>query len=190
MMNDRAFILNHRFLINPSIGSVYDLKAKAETRIEPRVMNLLCLLTAHNGKLVGRAIITKKIWDDYGNADEGLTQAVSYLRKVLADDSKKLIETVPKKGYVLHAVISEPVSESVKVNFGKTNKKYLVLIIIVIVLPAVVWLIFKPFHSARSNNPDMIQKVQTSGSSNVKGRSPDLLPDTAKSKSRIADKKK
>jgi DNA-binding winged helix-turn-helix (wHTH) protein len=109
-MTDKPFLLNNRFLINPALGTVKDTQTAQETRLEPRLMSLLCLLAASRNELVSRDLITKEVWDDYGNADEGLTQAISYLRKTLCDTRKELIETVPKKGYVLHGDISTPAS--------------------------------------------------------------------------------
>jgi DNA-binding winged helix-turn-helix (wHTH) protein len=69
-------------------------------------MKLLCLLTSHAGHLLSREDIYQEIWNNYGGAEEGLTQAISILRKALSDKGKKIIETVPKKGYILHAVVT------------------------------------------------------------------------------------
>lgn len=96
-------ILNERFEIRSTRNLVRDRKTSTDHKLEARLMNLLCLLMEKTGQLVTRETITKEIWDDYGNADEGLTQAISYLRRVFSDDQKKMIETVPKKGYILNA---------------------------------------------------------------------------------------
>ena len=63
-------------------------------------MKLLCLLVDNQGKLVTREEIIEKIWNGYGGGDEGLTQAISFLRKALNDTNKQIIETVPKGGYI------------------------------------------------------------------------------------------
>jgi len=59
-------------------------------------MKLLCLLVSKSGSLVSREEIVEKIWNGYGGGDDGLTQAISFLRKILNDTHKMIIETVPK----------------------------------------------------------------------------------------------
>lgn len=71
-------------------------------------MKLLCILAKQHGQLVKREQLVNEIWNDYGGGEAGLNHAVSTLRKLLNDTSKDLIETIPTKGYILHAEISEP----------------------------------------------------------------------------------
>jgi hypothetical protein len=60
-------------------------------------------------------MLISKIWNNYGGAEDGLNQGISILRKALVDTNKQIIETIPKKGYILHA--------SVKYNVEKTDAK-------------------------------------------------------------------
>ena len=69
-------------------------------------MKLLCILAGRQGEVVKREFIIKEIWDDYPGANEGLNQAVSFLRKLLADEHKEFIRTQPKTGYVFNAQVS------------------------------------------------------------------------------------
>jgi DNA-binding winged helix-turn-helix (wHTH) protein len=89
-------------------------------------MDVLCLLADNENKLVTREQLIKEIWNDYGGADEGLNQAVSFLRKFLDDSNKEIIETIPKKGYIFHALIDGdvPMSEQ-KITTSKRNTKYI-----------------------------------------------------------------
>lgn len=70
---------------------------------EPR----LCLLVETPGQTVMRQTLIDKIWNNYAGADEALTQTISVLRKVLMDDQKELLQTVPKKGYVFKGSIAD-----------------------------------------------------------------------------------
>lgn len=106
-----SFYINDRFLVNSALNLVTDEPAQAPTRLEPRQMKLLCLLAVHAGELVSRERIISEIWDDYGGGDEALSQAISFLRKALQDEEKKLIRTVPKSGYLLQASVT-PVSHT------------------------------------------------------------------------------
>lgn len=104
----QPFLINHRFLIDPSRHSVLDLQTQSETRLELRHINLLGQLCRNTGKLVERDFLIKEIWNDYSGADDALTQGISALRKLLADEKKELIKTIPKKGYIFQAEISVP----------------------------------------------------------------------------------
>jgi DNA-binding winged helix-turn-helix (wHTH) protein len=182
-MEEQSFILNNRFIVKPSLGVIRDAQTGQETRIEPRLMSLLCLLAENNRKLVARPVITKQIWDDYGNADEGLTQAISYLRKVLADDDKTLIETVPKKGYVLHAKVAydEP-DGSLKYVHGARRGKFILIAAAVFVLVVAVFFILKSRREQKQFNPDIIQPGQNThaGDTTRENANPDKAPDTVK----------
>src|SRR5690348_12789412 len=111
-MNTAPFVLNTRFKVEPNLNLINDMEQGKVFRMEPRLMKLLCFLVQNNQKLVTRETITKEIWDNYGNTDESLTQAISYLRKVLSDQEKKMIETISKKGYVFRAAVTGLMQES------------------------------------------------------------------------------
>jgi len=100
------FLVNNRYLVTPGKNVLTDKTTNDESRLEQRLLEVLYILAATPGELVSRDKIIREVWNDYGGADEGLTQAVSFLRKVLNDTDKKIIETIPKKGYILNAVIS------------------------------------------------------------------------------------
>ena len=93
--------INESFTVIPQSNLINELK------LEPRLMKLLCLLTDTPGKLITRDEIVDKIWNGYGGGDEGLTQAISFLRKILNDTGKTIIETVPKSGYIFHGTIEK-----------------------------------------------------------------------------------
>jgi DNA-binding winged helix-turn-helix (wHTH) protein len=178
-MNDESFMLNGRFTINPVTGLVNDTLLAKETRIEPRLMSLLALLVTNRETLVSRELITKEIWNDYGNAEEGLTQAISYLRKVLADDKKELIETVPKKGYILHAAFSRvPAVKQTSMPKQVIKPIYIWIVGIALVLIITAWFILTPKPPANSDVKDAIQNHVSPDTGN-KVHNPDMLPDSA-----------
>jgi DNA-binding winged helix-turn-helix (wHTH) protein len=128
-------------------------------------MKLLCLLVQNKEELVTRETITKEIWDNYGNPDESLTQAISYLRKVLSDQQKKLIETVPKKGYVFRAIVSEFVpkntiiSESNDLPKQKSGTYNVGIFLLVTAVSAIVFFLFRSNKNQNTGNPD-VKRVQ------------------------------
>jgi DNA-binding winged helix-turn-helix (wHTH) protein len=95
-------LINDRFEVDRLRGEVTDRQTGMLNRIEPRLIKLLCLLAEHREKPVSRKMIVKEIWDNYPGGDEGLNQAISVLRKLLSDNEKRIIETLPKIGYCFH----------------------------------------------------------------------------------------
>ncbi|WP_128544525.1 winged helix-turn-helix domain-containing protein [Larkinella soli] len=103
---NQPFLINHRFLVDPSRHCIRDLETQSETRLELRHLKLLIQLCLNKGKLVERIFLIKEVWNNYSSADEALTQGISVLRKILVDKNKELIKTIPKQGYILQAEIS------------------------------------------------------------------------------------
>ncbi len=95
-------LINDRFEVDQLRGEVTDRQTGTLNRVEPRLIKLLCLLTEHREKPVSRKMIVKEIWNNYPGGDEGLKQAISVLRKLLDDNEKRIIETLPKIGYCFH----------------------------------------------------------------------------------------
>ncbi|TPD72263.1 winged helix-turn-helix domain-containing protein [Flavobacterium microcysteis] len=131
-MKQQEFIINGRFLVTPSINAITNLQTQKGIRLEARLMQLLCLLAEQGGEVVTREYIIKEIWNDYGGGDEGLSQAIFHLRKALDDTNKEIIETISKKGYVLHAVSTDAKSNTVAVSKPKSKKLIPILLAIAV----------------------------------------------------------
>ena len=87
-------------LLHPEIG---------ERHLEPRLMKLLCYLAANQGEVLSRDELVAELWPHVIVNENSLTRAVSELRKHLLTETTQpgnLIQTVPKRGYLL----SQPVT--------------------------------------------------------------------------------
>jgi len=109
-MESPAYIIRNRFLIYPELHLVRDNLSGTDTKLEPRLMQVLDLLVKDAGSLVSRELLISEVWDNYGGAGEALNHAIALLRKTLKDTEKDIIRTVPKKGYTLGAGVSYPAS--------------------------------------------------------------------------------
>ena len=76
---------------------------EGETGIEPKIMQVLCVLASEPGRVFSRAELIDKVWGTEHGADESLTRAISLLRKALGDTRSEpaTIETIAKRGYRL-----------------------------------------------------------------------------------------
>ena len=71
-------------------------------RLEPKVMDVLCLLAQSKERVVLREDLINQVWSVESGADESLTRAISLLRKTLKQcGNTSTIETIPKRGYRL-----------------------------------------------------------------------------------------
>lgn len=147
-MMDNQFVINKRFRVNEAVNTVTDLETGTETRLEPRLMKLIMLLTAHKGQVVTRQQIITDIWDDYGNADEGLSQAISFLRKIFADTDKQMIRTIPKKGYILEATVSSATQPPIPGSTSQKPRKLYLVPVITLIAAAIICACFFIFRSA------------------------------------------
>jgi DNA-binding winged helix-turn-helix (wHTH) protein len=117
-----GFYIADRFLVQPSLNTLTDSQTGEINRLEPRLVQLLCILCAKPGTTILRETLVEQVWQDYAGGDEGVTQAISALRKVLQDEQKQLIRTIPKKGYVYTGSIREQADPKVSVSVpSKTN---------------------------------------------------------------------
>lgn len=76
----------------------------AEVHLEPRVMDVLCVLAARAGEVMSRESLIERVWAVQYGGDESLTRAISILRKALGAGA---IETIAKRGYRLAVPVEE-----------------------------------------------------------------------------------
>lgn len=97
-------------------------------KLEPKIMQVLCLLVKCQGEVLSRSEIASRLWPDSVVGLEVVTRAIFELRKVLNDDSKnpKYIETIAKKGYVFIASIEQ---EQSKLSLFKAKNKQILLVV-------------------------------------------------------------
>jgi DNA-binding winged helix-turn-helix (wHTH) protein/TolB-like protein len=90
-----------KFRVDPEARTVST--ASGEIHLEPKVMAVLVLLAEHANEVVAREEFIAAVWPREFSGDEGLTRAISQLRKVFgkASDGPVAIETIPRTGYRL-----------------------------------------------------------------------------------------
>ncbi|MGW8248696.1 MAG: winged helix-turn-helix domain-containing tetratricopeptide repeat protein [Acidiferrobacterales bacterium] len=94
-----------QWYVDPSTGRIRS--GDQETRVEPRVMALLCYLADRPGQVIAREELEGEVWTGMVVGYDALTSAIIKLRKAFDDDSRKprIIETVSKRGYRLIAPV-------------------------------------------------------------------------------------
>jgi DNA-binding winged helix-turn-helix (wHTH) protein len=175
-----TIVINNRFKVDFDLNTIHDLELNTTGKTEPRLIKLLQLLVQSSGKMVSREYLIKEVWNDYGNADEALTQGISYLRKMLKDERKELIETVPKKGYVLHAKTMRTETEQSDAAHpvpASVRRPFPVFSILVAVFSFVAFLF--AYNVFKTKSPDVIDNAaRDPGSQDTVQRGADVVPDS------------
>jgi len=74
--------------------------------------DLLAYLAQRHGELVSKAELIENLWPDTFVTDDSLVQCISDIRRALNDTDHKVVQTSPKKGYKLHAIVVPHVSSN------------------------------------------------------------------------------
>lgn len=103
---DKGFQLGVCY-IEPAESKI--ISSRGPEHVEPRVMDVLMVLVGNAGQTVSREDLIDRVWNTTFVSDEVLSRCISLLRKHLGDDPRepRYIETIPKKGYRLIAVVSD-----------------------------------------------------------------------------------
>jgi transcriptional activator of cad operon len=90
-----------QWVASVSTGELHD--GTRSVRVEPKVMDLLCLLARANGAVVTHDVLLRELWPRMVVTDDTIARTVSRLRKALGDSTRapRYIGTVPKRGYRL-----------------------------------------------------------------------------------------
>ncbi|HEY1751476.1 MAG TPA: winged helix-turn-helix domain-containing protein [Caulobacteraceae bacterium] len=91
--------------VDPARGALI-AEDGAETRLEPKQMDLLVMFAGAGGRVLSKDEIVAAVWDGRAIGDDTLAAAVSRLRRALGETPEhRFIETAPKRGY--RAVVAD-----------------------------------------------------------------------------------
>lgn len=100
-LGERPFELGD-WRVEPARGVIARLADGGETRLEPRLMDLLLLFAGSDGRVLSKDEIVGGVWAGRAIGDDTLAAAMSRLRRALGDaPERRYIETLPKRGYRL-----------------------------------------------------------------------------------------
>lgn len=71
-------------------------------RLRPKTHAVLELFLQSPNTLLDKKHIIDKVWGNTVVTEDSLTQCIGELRRALADDSRSIIETVPRRGFIFH----------------------------------------------------------------------------------------
>lgn len=130
--------------------------------LQPKVLELLIILCAANGKTLSKQELIETLWTDTIVGPDSLANTMTRLRKILKDDAKnpQFIKTVQRKGYLwIPSVLNlKVVNQSISI-------KKIYLLAGVLIMGALLFVMFQPKPKPKPFPfPDLsIQKLAEGG---------------------------
>src|SRR5262245_46637965 len=81
--------------------------ADNEIALRPKSFEVLRYFVENAGRLVSKDEILTAVWPNVTVTEEALTQCVSDIRRALGDHEHRTIKTVPRRGYLFAAAVSQ-----------------------------------------------------------------------------------
>ena len=94
-----------KFTLDVGKGCV--LKGQEEIKLRPKVFEALQYFVQNSGRLIGKQELIQAIWPDSFVTDDSLVQCTVELRRALDDREQQLLKTVPRRGYVFTAEVTQ-----------------------------------------------------------------------------------
>ncbi len=125
-----------------------------EIPLRPKSYQVLFHLVTHHGRLVGRQELLDAVWGKSAITDDSLTQCLVEIRRALGDEARKMVRTVPRRGYLFDVpVVPEPRREPpatggragrddavTRTSARRPSLRVLAVTALVLLAPALAWL--------------------------------------------------
>ncbi len=86
-----------------------------EVQLRAKSFALLRLMVENAGQLLSRAKIMAAIWPNIHVTDDNITQCIHDIRDALGRESRTLLRTVPRRGYIFNATVARQEPNCVQV---------------------------------------------------------------------------
>lgn len=87
----------------------------AEVLLAPKPFNLLMVLARNAGRTMSKDALLDAVWPGVHVSEDSLFQAVREARRAIGDEAGAVLRSVPRRGYLLDAVVSEGAAQRLQV---------------------------------------------------------------------------
>lgn len=94
-------------------------RGDAPVELRPKSFDVLRYLVEHSGRVIGKDELISAVWPGLAVTDDALVQCVRDVRHALCDGDHRIIQTVPRRGY-LFALEPSPVAARSPAHSGQT----------------------------------------------------------------------
>lgn len=148
-MNELAAKSHHTYFFKEftvDLGRGCLWRGAEELKLRPKVFEALSYLVLNSNRLVTKDELIKAIWTDTFVTDDSLVQCLVELRRALGDEAPACIKTVPRRGYIFTAEVSEGLPPALTTTAGpaarpeRTRRTAIALAALAIVIAAISYL--------------------------------------------------
>ena len=83
------------------------LRGHEEIKLRPKSFEVLKYLIENHGRLISKDELIQAAWGDTAVTDDSLVKCLKDIRQALDDEAHQIIKTVPRRGYIFAAEISD-----------------------------------------------------------------------------------
>lgn len=130
-----------KFILDLNRGTLQ--ASGADINLRPQSFEVLSFLATHSGKLVSKGELLSAVWHGVPVTDDSLTQCIVEIRKAIGDDTRTIVRTVPKRGYIfdLPESIATDLTDSRQIRAeiprSKFRQSWLPVSVVIVILIAV-----------------------------------------------------
>ena len=107
------------FRLDLTRGCVFD--GDREIELRPKSFEVLRYLVENAGRLVSKDELIGRIWPNVIVNDDSLARCVSDVRQAFRDETQRIIKTVPRRGYLFTAPVSQGTDATAADGMGPAN---------------------------------------------------------------------
>ena len=131
--------------------------AGRSSRLRPQTAAVLAHLLAHQGQVVSKEALLQAVWSNLVVTENSLSQCLSEIRRALGDSAVLLLETIPRRGYVIRAEVTSarpaPAALQPAVSVpdaapqgcapSRRNSRWLLVVIAAILVVGALWMVWQ-----------------------------------------------
>lgn len=151
--NSQAEVSIGAFFFDPETHEIRDEEGGV-VRMRKQSADVLAVLVEADGKVVEKATLFERVWQDVVTTDDSLVQCISDIRKTLGQD---VVETFPKRGYRLSVGEPKTGEEQPK---RRNPRSLAMLAAILFVVLGLAWSIL-PLRSTKTIMPPSVSAENT-----------------------------
>jgi TolB-like protein/DNA-binding winged helix-turn-helix (wHTH) protein/Tfp pilus assembly protein PilF len=93
------------FTLDVTLGCL--LRGHEEIKLRPKSFQVLKYLVENHGRLINKDELIQAAWADTAVTDDSLVKCLKDVRQALDDEAHEIIKTVPRRGYIFAAEVSD-----------------------------------------------------------------------------------
>jgi TolB-like protein/DNA-binding winged helix-turn-helix (wHTH) protein/Tfp pilus assembly protein PilF len=93
------------FTLDVTLGCL--LRGHEEIKLRPKSFQVLKYLVENHGRLINKDELIQAAWADTAVTDDSLVKCLKDIRQALDDEAHEIIKTVPRRGYIFAAEVSD-----------------------------------------------------------------------------------